>query len=464
MALDRIVARTRADVAERKRQTPLSRFAGAAAPSDRSLAAALRAPRTGFILECKRASPSQGVIREDYDPARIAEVYAPHADAVSVLTDAPFFQGLPDHLRMVRARTRGPVLCKDFVVDPYQVFEARAYGADAVLLMLSVLDDGGWRACAEAAARAGVETLTEVHDGPELERALALGAPVIGINNRNLQTLTVDLDTVRQLAPRVPADRVLVCESGIETHAQVRELRPLVDGFLVGTSLMREPDLDQAVRRLICGRVKVCGLTRAEDAAAAWAAGAGWGGMIFAAESPRRVTPEAADRLRRAAPLHWVGVFVNEAPERTARLAHDLGLAAVQLHGEESPALVGRLRQLLPPGCEVWKAVRVRDAIPPVDETGADRLLLDAWDPERRGGTGRTFDWELVSRHPERERLIVGGGLTPELAAPADGLGAWALDVNSGVEDRPGEKSPDRLAAFFAALRGTGRGHGERAP
>jgi indole-3-glycerol phosphate synthase/phosphoribosylanthranilate isomerase len=454
MTLDRILRQTREDVARRRRTAS---DPGGLAPSERSLAAALGRPHTGFILECKRASPSEGVIRADYDPAAIATACAPFADALSVLTDGPFFQGSPDHLRAARAAAPVPVLCKDFVVDPWQVAEARAWGADAVLLMLSVLDDAGWEACARRAGEVGIETLTEVHDEAELARALRLGAPVIGINNRDLRTLAVDRDVVRRLAPRVPRDRLVVCESGIRHHGDARALRPLVDAFLVGTSLMRAPDLAAAVRRLVFGVTKVCGLTRPEDAAAAWAAGATHGGLIFAPESPRRVDLARARAVAEAAPLAWVGVFVNADPARVAASATALGLAAVQLHGEESPDYVAALRPLLPAGCEVWKAARVRDRVPPLAATGADRLLLDAWRRDRRGGTGERFDWALLDGHADRDRLILSGGLTPEQAAAADELDLFALDVNSGVEQAPGLKSPDLLAAFLAARRGQGR-------
>ena len=152
-----------------------------------------------------------------------------------------------------------------------------------------------------------------------------------------------------------------------------------------------------------------------------------------------------------------VGVFVNEAPERVAAIAGELGLAAVQLHGEEGPDTVRELRGRLPAGCELWKAIRVSDRVPPVSETGADRLLCDVYHPRRRGGTGERFDWRLLGGHPERGEVILAGGLSPENAGEADEVGAWALDVNSGVEEGPGRKCERRLAALFDRLRGGGR-------
>jgi indole-3-glycerol phosphate synthase/phosphoribosylanthranilate isomerase len=457
--LDEILESKRAEVARSKRERPVGRLLDGLRPSDRDFQAALGRRRTGFILECKRRSPSQGPIREDADPPAVAGAYAPLADAISVLTDGPFFGGSLDDLTRVREAVDVPVLRKDFVLEPYQVVEARAAGADAVLLMLSVLDDTLWRACAAVARECGMGTLTEVHTEPELERALALSAPVIGINSRDLKTLQVDLRGVERLLPHVPDDRRVVAESGIRSHADVVGLRDRVDAFLVGTSLMREPDIAAATRRLIFGEVKVCGLTRAEDARAAWEAGASWGGLVFADGSPRRVNLEQARALRAAAPLRWVGVFVDARPEEVARIARALELDAVQLHGEESAGQVAATRAGLGERCEVWKAVRVRrgSPVPRLGATGADRLLLDAWSPRARGGTGERFDWSVAAEHPDLERIVLAGGLRPDNAVIGGAVGAPVLDVSSGVEDAPGIKSRTKIEAFFEALRGTGR-------
>lgn len=457
MALDRIVARTRADVAARMAALPLAELKARCQPSERDFTAALGRARTGFIMECKRASPSEGVLREAYDPVAVATAYAPFADAISVLCDTPFFGGSLDHLRAVRAAVDVPVLCKDFVVDPWQVWEARAAGADAILLMLSVLDDTGYRACAAAAQEAGIATLTEVHSEEELHRALALGAPVVGINNRDLTTLQVSLATTHRLAPLAAPAPVLVSESGIRHHGDVRALTPLVDGFLVGSSLMKSDHLPRAVRALVFGLTKVCGLTRPADAAAAWGAGATHGGLVFAAGSPRQVSVDLAEEVVGGAPLAWVGVFVDEDVERIAATAERLGLAAVQLHGTESPEVIAALRDRLPKDTEIWKAYRVRDQLPDLEAVPADRVLLDAWHPSAHGGTGTAFDWALLDRHPARERIILAGGLTPERVAEATRLGVAGLDVSSGVEVSPGIKDHARMAAFFAARRGTGR-------
>ncbi|MGE3617659.1 MAG: bifunctional indole-3-glycerol-phosphate synthase TrpC/phosphoribosylanthranilate isomerase TrpF [Gemmatimonadales bacterium] len=455
MALDRILVTKREEVAARRAALPLERVREGLEPSDRPFEAALRSRRPAFICEIKPASPSEGPIRPADAMGPAIETYARHADAVSVLTDATWFGGSFDLLRRVRRSVSQPVLCKDFVLDPYQVYEARRAGADAVLLMLSVLDDAAWRDCARAAAECGMGILTEAHSAAETDRAVALGAPVIGLNNRNLGTLAVDLATTPALAARVPADRVLIAESGIRTRADVTRLRPLVDGFLVGTALMRAADPDAALRDLVYGWTKVCGLTRPEDARHAADRGATHGGLIFAPESPRRVTPRQALAIRRAAPLRFVGVFVNESSDRVAELAQTLDLAAVQLHGEETPDVLDRLRRKLPDGVEIWKAVRVVDTIP-ANAWNADRLLLDRYDPASRGGTGRPFDWSVLEGVTRPDGCILSGGVGPDNLARALATGLDAFDVNSAVESAPGEKDPVLLDRLMAARRQAG--------
>lgn len=452
MALEGILAAKRAAVAERMQARPLRSFEGRLMPSDRDFEAALRRRGFGYILECKKASPSLGLLRQDYDPAAIARDYAPLADAISVLTDEPFFQGRLEHIGLVRQAVPLPVLCKDFVVDPYQVFEARLHGADAVLLMLSVLNPGTARLCQQVAAQLGMAALVEVHTSAELQAAVDLGATLVGINNRDLKTLSIRLETTEELAPQVPPGILRISESGLRGHADVRRLRPFVDGFLVGSALMGQSRLSGAARELVHGRVKVCGLTDPADASAAWNEGAVWGGLNFAPESPRCVTLDQARRIRNAAPLSWAGVFVNQPLETIERIALELGLDAVQLHGEEGPGFVQELRRRLG-RAEIWKACRVQDRVPTLEETGADRLVLDRHDPQRRGGTGKPFDWKVLAGYPRRDAIVVAGGLGPGNAAEADLLGVWALDVNSGVESAPGRKSEALLSDFFTALR-----------
>ena len=225
--------------------------------SQRSFAAALRtrsgqglSPQPALIMECKAASPSRGTIRSDYDPASLAAQYAPYAAAVSVLTEPDRFNGSFDDLAAVREVVDVPVLCKDFIVDEVQVLAARSLGADAVLLMLSVVPDDVYRELAELAHSLGMEVLTEVSTPQEMHRASALGAEVIGINNRDLRTLDTDLARTEEMAPLAPAGVVLVGESGVGAPKDVRRLSGLVDALLVGSSLSGAPDPAEAAREL----------------------------------------------------------------------------------------------------------------------------------------------------------------------------------------------------------------------
>lgn len=258
--LQPIIEAKRAHVAARKAARPADSLDLAANGPPRGFAQALLDARTagrfGLIAECKKASPSKGLIRQDFDPAAIAAAYAEGgATCLSVLTDIPFFQGHDDYLAIARAAAPTlPALRKDFIIDRYQLPESRSLGADAVLLIVAVLDDA-LMADLEAEAQAlGLDVLVEVHDGAELDRALKLKTPLIGVNNRNLKTMDVDIATTEQLAARVPADRLVIGESGLGAHADLQRLASAgVSSFLVGESLMREADITAATRRLLTG-------------------------------------------------------------------------------------------------------------------------------------------------------------------------------------------------------------------
>lgn len=445
--LGEIAAAKRAELRRRFDGVSLDSLRSAARATRRSLASAIARPGARFILEIKKASPSAGPIRPGADVAAIARGYAGVADALSVLTDGTRFGGSLDDVRSARTAFDGPILAKDFFLDPRQVAEARIAGADAVLVMLSLLDDSSARAMIADAGRLGMDCLVEVHDEREMRRAIALGAPLVGINNRDLRDLSIDLATTERLA-RLAPDRLLVSESGIAGRGDIERLSPQVDGFLVGSALMRSRSPAQAARALLFGRVKLCGLNRPDDIAAG--AKAAFAGFIFVPGTPRHISAEQAAPLagmaRRRGMLP-VGVFRDAPLDVVVDIATLLNLHAVQLHGGEDGNYVNALGRQLPAECEMWTAVSVGRG--PLHRRGGHRLLFD----NGEGGSGQGFDWRLVKDHPRLGQAIIAGGIGPANARNAAALGAYAIDVGSALESAPGVKCPGRIGQLFEALR-----------
>jgi indole-3-glycerol phosphate synthase/phosphoribosylanthranilate isomerase len=313
-----------------------------------------------------------------------------------------------------------------------------------------VLNDDEYRELAEVAESLELGILTEVSNEEELERAIALGAKVVGINNRNLRDLSVNLDRTKELAPKLPEGTIVISESGIYNHQQVRDLCHYANGFLIGSSLMAEDNLELAVRKVLLGENKVCGLTHADDAAKAYQAGAVKGGLIFVEKSSRFVDAESARMVMSGAPLEFVGVFQNHRPEFVADTANELKLSAVQLHGDEDQAYIDTLTPLLNDDVKIWKAHGVTDAIPDLTAIKADRHLLDAKVGKQSGGTGQSFDWQLLNNTSD---VMLAGGLSPDNVKQASTLGCIGLDLNSGVESAPGKKDAEKLNQAFALIR-----------
>jgi indole-3-glycerol phosphate synthase / phosphoribosylanthranilate isomerase len=453
--LDKILANKKREVEKLRVTLDFRALARETRPSRLRFRQALRRPGPSFILEYKRSSPSQGGLFRGQAPDKVAAAYRPFADAVSVLTDREYFGGDFSDLAAFRCEVRQPILCKDFILDEIQILMARRAGADAILLILAAIGDAAYRSLSRVAAALGMDVLTEVHTAEEMRRAAALGASLVGINNRDLARLVVSPEVTERLAPLAPPEAVLVSESGIQSRADIARLAPLVDGFLIGNALMRSPAPEHIIRHLVMGDVKICGLTRGKDARAAFAAGARYGGLIFIPGTPRAVNYLQAGAVIDGAPLSWAGIFRDAPLEKVAGLARQFRLEAVQLHGFESEAYRRSLRALLPSACEIWQAVRIEQRLAQSFFPFADRILLDSHKEGRLGGTGRPLDWRRLDSLKGKDRLILAGGINPENVQQALKTGVGLLDVGSGVEEARGIKSAAKLKALFAAIRNT---------
>lgn len=446
-----------------------------------SLRAAIReAKGPGLIMECKAASPSQGQLSTNYDPVKLARMYQPYAAGISVLVEPDFFQGDYDHLQAVADAVDRPILCKDFIVSREQIEMAYLCGADAVLLMLSVLDDERYRELADFAARYGLEVLTEVLTEDEARRAGQLGANLVDINHRNLHTLQIDLDRCYELAPLLKAEAAagerasadsntgnqrpgrlsgdkdkdkdegevtIVAASGMHDAAQIRARLDVAQGFLVGSALSGAADPKRSLRQLVYGSNKICGLTT-EEAARAAEEFCIYGGLIWAPTSPRYVDMETSCRLIKAAPdLSFLVVLTESdlgALQDLARLARHLGAGGLQLH---YPPLAGglpdeirylnALRSEGPADFELVRALPISvgaDFIAALlDSQAATRILVDAPQP----GSGQRWNWRDL---PEtvRKRVWLAGGLGPDNLEEVLRSDAAGLDFNSALEEKAG--------------------------
>ncbi|ACE61570.1 bifunctional indole-3-glycerol-phosphate synthase TrpC/phosphoribosylanthranilate isomerase TrpF [Actinobacillus pleuropneumoniae] len=454
--LQKIVQDKAVWVDNKQKTFPLSQFQQQIVTADRDFYAALAAAShqvPAYILECKKASPSKGLIRAEFDLDAIAQVYKHYASVISVLTDEQYFQGDFRYIEQVKRQTMQPILCKDFMISPYQVYLARYSNADAILLMLSVLDDETYRTLADLAHSLGMGVLTETSTEQEFERALALGAKVIGVNNRDLHTLTVDMNRIVRLVEKyqdqIPADVRLISESGIYDHSQVKAIKPFAHAFLIGSSLMGSADLNNAVRSVIFGENKVCGLTRPQDVKAVYENGFLYGGLIFAENSPRQLSLRQAQELVVNAPLRYVGVFQNQAVEFVEKIAKQLELYAVQLHGTEDEAYITKLSEKLAGKTQIWQAISVdvqAETVEYHDNPLVARYILDSKHGAQQGGTGRVFDWQIISSELKPKALLAGG-ISAENIEQALVQGCLGVDLNSGVEQHKGVKDLAKMTA-----------------
>ncbi|MGI4816725.1 MAG: bifunctional indole-3-glycerol-phosphate synthase TrpC/phosphoribosylanthranilate isomerase TrpF [Janthinobacterium lividum] len=446
--ISKILKYTQQWIQHKKKSVPLNSFFGKIKKTNYFFEKKLKKNRPSFILECKKSSPLHGIIRDKFNISEIISTYHKHADVISVITEKKFFHGSFQYLLQAREQTDKPLLCKDFFIDPYQIYYARYHQADAILLMLSILDNKTYIQLSKIAISMNLGILTEVHTLSELKRALFLKATVIGINNRNLSDLSVNLDTTKKLAPLIPQNKIVICESGINNYKNVRLLSKLVDGFLIGTHLMQSTNLEFSIRKLIYGDNKICGLTIHENAQFAEKVGCVYGGLIFIPSSKRCITTLQGVKIIKNTLLKYVGVFCNQTHQDILKQVYELNLRVVQLHGTETNKFINSLKKLLPDNVLIWKAISVNKNTIIYQNEDIDRYILD----HKTGGTGKNFDWKLIKKF-NISNMMLAGGLNIKNIFLASTLGFLGLDLNSGLERSPGIKDPNKIKLAFAMLR-----------
>lgn len=444
--LSSIVLQQKNDIQRQKQILPLENIR--LKKSDRDFMAAMLSTSKGFIFECKYASPSEGKLRTDYPIAKLSKQYAHYANTLSVLTNASFFAGSFEHLKQVSEVVHLPLLCKDIIIDPYQITLARSHGANAILLMLSVLEDSAYIALREYAKALNMSVLTEVFSEEELIRANHLKADVIVVNHRDLNNMQLDMSRLQKLAPLLNKRSYIIAASGIQNYQDILRLKPYAQGFLVGSCLSKSPFLDHTLKDLRFGPIKICGLTRLEDAIKACSLGATYGGLIFVPSSPRKITLAKAKEIIPCT-LKFVGVFANQAIEEIVKVVNELNLSAIQLHGNETPAYIASLHQALAGKCELWQAINGNLPLPRMLPSFIDKLLVD----NKQGGTGQTFAWECLNNSTLKDSIILAGGICHDNILQAQASGLYGIDINSGVELSPGIKDHLKLEKLFQTLK-----------
>ena len=485
MILDKIIEATKIRVAQEKQiESPESvKAAALALPSDTGFPfeAALRQQDFNFICEVKKASPSKGIIAEHFPYLDIAKEYeVAGAAAISVLTEPDFFKGDKKYLQEIANTVKIPVLRKDFIIDEYQIYQAKVWGASAILLICACLDVPTLTKFRELADSLGLSSLVEAHDEHEVQMAIDCGARIIGVNNRNLKDFTVDVQNSVRLRNLVQDDVIFVSESGLETPEDIQVLRDNNIGVaLMGETFMRSPNKVEKLAYLYGStyytpKVKMCGISKIETIPAVIEANPDYMGLVFA-PSKRQVTVDQAKSLVKE--LHkqygnrysrdevqcsnqtlihqefikMVGIFVNETLDNLVTIATEVNLDAVQLHGDEDEAFIQSLKERT--NVEVWKAVQIRSAADAEAwiDSSADMLLFDAYHKDERGGMGEVFDWSCLDEF-ERPFMLAGGIDSTNVARAIRTVRPYGIDISSGIET-DGVKDDEKIKAFTNIVR-----------
>ena len=515
MILDKIVAATEKRVCDAKANLPLSELQQQVErmpiTKDFSFEQALQELDFNFICEVKKASPSKGIIAEDFPYLEIAKEYEmAGAAAISVLTEPDFFLGSPQYLQEIAEVVQIPVLRKDFIIDEYQIYEAKLWGASAILLIAAILNDETMACFHKLADSLSLSCLVEAHDETEVLRAVNIGARIIGVNNRNLKDFTVDVNNSIRLRKLVDDSVIFVSESGLDTAADIQRLRDnKIHAALMGESFMRTndkvaklaelygpirskcsihnnterdrlgtedtsnievpsaPTIDEATQSSYEVKVKFCGIIQEDTVPVLLETQPDYVGFVFA-PSKRQVTVEQAQSITKSLQdsvnptsgnkcCSRVGVFVNETIRTIVEIAKAVPLSVVQLHGDETIAYIESLRIHLEEEqlgfIQIWKAVQVqtKEDIMQWEQAPIDGLVVDAYSKTTRGGTGQTVDWSLLEGIQMPYYLAGGIGLH-NVARAIRRLQPYGLDMSSSLETN-GQKDDTTIRTMSQLIK-----------
>lgn len=441
--LQTIIENKRKEVEVSKQKLPLSKIRKNLKKSDRNFLTALKG-KHNIISELKYKSPSIGVIGKKRPIKEIITAYDKYASAISVLTDKKFFGGNLTYINKVKRYTKLPILRKDFTIDEYQIYEARYFGADAVLLIASILSAEEIEQFLKITRKLGMEALVETKTKEEIEKVLTTSAKIIGINNRNLSDFSITLNTTKELKKLIPIDKIIVSESGIYTRNDILTLD--THAVLIGTSLMKAEDISQKLSEIKVTKIKICGITNTKDALESITSGADILGFNFYKKSSRYILPQKAFEIIQQLPntVQTIGVFVNHTQKEINEISKTSGVDFIQLHGDETEKFCNSL------GTNVIKVERVNDKLPKQKELLYARLY-DTFSKIEYGGTGKVFEQNILQN--TNGKIFVAGGINPENVTNTLRVHPYAIDTCSGVEKAPGIKDAQKVKLLISKVR-----------
>ncbi|WP_343189622.1 bifunctional indole-3-glycerol-phosphate synthase TrpC/phosphoribosylanthranilate isomerase TrpF [Buchnera aphidicola] len=404
--------------------------------------------KISFILECKKKSPSLGLLRKNFNLFDISNIYKKYASVISVVTEEKYFGGNFKNLSIVSNLVKQPILCKDFIIDEYQIYLARYYQADAILLMLSILHDNEYIYLSNIAKKLNMGVLTEINNIDEMKRAIKLKSKIIGINNRNLNNLSIDLNITKKIAPLIPKKNIIISESGIDSFKKIRKLKKIVNGFLIGSYIMKKKNIKNTIKSLIFGNNKICGLTRKKDAIISEKSGAIYGGLIFCNNSVRKININLAKKIINSSNLKYVAVFNNNSIQEIIDICNKINLQAIQLHGNETQKFINNLIKKINPKIKIWKTFIINNKFPKMNFNFIKHYLFD----NNKNNNKKTFNWSIL-KNKNIENVFLAGGLNEKNCKKVMKFNCFGLDFNSGLEKKHRIKDKKKIKNIFNILR-----------